>query len=383
MELETSGPRPLAQGNCKVSGPAFVVSPSGGIFRREPAEAGTTNDFAVPLPLARQGWSLGPMSATIVALGESTFRRSVDDARTPTGCVGPRPRIRPCDCRCAGAGLPKPNFQRDPADPAWLTEAVQFHGHLGPWLVAGLRMGMAGRQTAEAQGYFDLEVRVEGPMQRPPDSCFLDGLQIATGATLGKRNLHWTEGKQVIVRVTNVRSGKTIEVRPTEKLLALVTSIKPAADAMPGHRHDGAGSGGPSPEAVAREIAKLPDEKLLTLAIVKVAEASPEERADAEKAKAALLELIRSDPKLFVGSPDVEKIAKLPVRIHEVHRFTWSAFVIDVSKRTYHADLVPKEGSGLNAWFYSGKFEVNAAGHWTAQKPDRVMKAHPLPGSHR
>ena len=50
---------------------------------------------------------------------------------------------------CCGAAepavqLPKPQFKLDPSDPAWLGPAVQLHGHLGPWLVAGLRIGAVG-----------------------------------------------------------------------------------------------------------------------------------------------------------------------------------------------------------------------------------------------
>jgi len=85
--------------------------------------------------------------------------------------------------------LPTPHYQPDPSDPPWLVDAVQFHGHLGPWAVAGLRAGTAARQAVQAEGYFDLDVTVEGPLVKPPHSCFLDGVQVSTGATLGKRNL--------------------------------------------------------------------------------------------------------------------------------------------------------------------------------------------------
>jgi len=31
--------------------------------------------------------------------------------------------------------LPQPDYQRQPSDPPWLTNVVQFHGHLGRrWL---------------------------------------------------------------------------------------------------------------------------------------------------------------------------------------------------------------------------------------------------------
>ena len=82
--------------------------------------------------------------------------------------------------------LPKPDCTRDASDPDWLAYAAQFHGHLGPWATAGLRLGVAGRRAVGAEGYFDVNVVVEGPFVKPPRSCLLDGVQVATGATWGK-----------------------------------------------------------------------------------------------------------------------------------------------------------------------------------------------------
>lgn len=81
--------------------------------------------------------------------------------------------------------LPQPDYQRQPSDPQWLANMVQFHGHLGPAVVAGARMGIIGLRAVEAKGCFDVEVTCEGPMAKPPQACFLDGVQVATGATLG------------------------------------------------------------------------------------------------------------------------------------------------------------------------------------------------------
>jgi len=142
--------------------------------------------------------------------------------------------------------LPKPHFHAQPGDPAWLREAVQFHGHLGPWAAAGLRMGMAARTAARAHGYFDLEVEARGPLDRPPRSCLLDGLQVSTGATLGKRNLRWVESEELVVRIRNVRTGLTAEVRPTEQLLAWLGTVGP-------HSHDEPGSHEPRSDEPAAQ----------------------------------------------------------------------------------------------------------------------------------
>ena len=125
--------------------------------------------------------------------------------------------------------LPKPHFHQQPGDPAWLVQTVQIHGHLGPVVVAGARFGMAGLRSVGAQGFFDVEVSCEGPFARPPQSCFLDGLQVGTGATLGKQSIHWKPADHVSVRVKNTRTGKTVELRPTARLLELVAFLRPPA----------------------------------------------------------------------------------------------------------------------------------------------------------
>ena len=82
--------------------------------------------------------------------------------------------------------LPQPHYHQQETDPAWLKYAVQLHGHLGPMLTFGARMGMAALKAVNAKGYFDVEVTCEGPFVKPPESCFLDGIQISTGTNLGK-----------------------------------------------------------------------------------------------------------------------------------------------------------------------------------------------------
>jgi formylmethanofuran dehydrogenase subunit E len=178
-------------------------------------------------------------------------------------CCGAEPEVR----------LPIPDFRLDPADPAWLGPAVQLHGHLGPWLVAGVRMGAAGLRAVRGNGYFDVEITVEGPLALPPQACFLDGIQVATGATLGKRNLKWTEARQLAVRVKNVRTGKSAIVRPAAAMMEWIASAKgvplsPAnpgrASAPPGEDHDAKDAH--AVDAIARRIAKAAESELLTIA---------------------------------------------------------------------------------------------------------------------
>lgn len=157
--------------------------------------------------------------------------------------------------------LPQPEYGRQPSDPPWLVQVVQFHGHLGPAVVAGARMGMTALRAVDAKGYFDVEVVCEGPLAKPPQSCFLDGLQLGTGATLGKRTLHWVEADRLVVKVKNLQTGRTAELHPTADLMELLASFKPRprnldlsnVDHKVADEHL---------EAIARRIASLPEKDI-------------------------------------------------------------------------------------------------------------------------
>jgi formylmethanofuran dehydrogenase subunit E len=75
-------------------------------------------------------------------------------------------------------------------------KGADFHGHGGPFLVVGLRMGYTALRLLDAHGWFDLQCKPRLKWA-PPDSCILDGIQISTGCTTGKHNLDVEEGTGV------------------------------------------------------------------------------------------------------------------------------------------------------------------------------------------
>ena len=172
------------------------------------------------------------------------------------GLVGLMVLVIPCVAAMSGEMLPQPDYHQDPNDPGWLSTAARFHGHLGPWAVVGIRLGAAGRQAVEAQGYFDIEVVCEGPFSKPPKRCFLDGVQVATGATWGKGNVRWVKSSEVAVSVTNTRTGRRATARPNRSVLKMLAAIKPKSGAKPDHEHL---------EKLARKIANMPTADLLTI----------------------------------------------------------------------------------------------------------------------
>lgn len=74
---------------------------------------------------------------------------------------------------------------------------IKLHGHSGPYLNLGIKMGLLALDILEAKGYFDLSTEVDIEY-RTPKSCLIDGLQISTGCTMGKRNIKVNDNPETI-----------------------------------------------------------------------------------------------------------------------------------------------------------------------------------------
>lgn len=68
-------------------------------------------------------------------------------------------------------------------------EAVDFHGHLGPFLVIGVRIGLIGlRELKTTRG--DTKLQATTILKRVvPFSCAIDGIQVTTQCTVGNGKL--------------------------------------------------------------------------------------------------------------------------------------------------------------------------------------------------
>jgi formylmethanofuran dehydrogenase subunit E len=90
---------------------------------------------------------------------------------------------------------------------------VQFHGHLGPFLVSGLRMGLLALRELDSRGHFDLRAVVETGTT-PPLSCMIDGIQVATGCTLGKGNIEVLHRNKARATFSKGERRLVVELRP-------------------------------------------------------------------------------------------------------------------------------------------------------------------------
>jgi formylmethanofuran dehydrogenase subunit E len=105
---------------------------------------------------------------------------------------------------------------------ALLNAGVNFHGHLGPYLVLGLRMGTIAVDILKPKGLHGLSVRV-WTRTRPPYSCVLDGIQVSSGCTLGKGSI-WVR-KSERTRAVFCDGKRTLVIEPTKKAAHLLSQV--------------------------------------------------------------------------------------------------------------------------------------------------------------
>lgn len=114
-----------------------------------------------------------------------------------------------------------------------LEKAVEFHGHLGPFLVLGIRMGLIGlRELNVEKGNPKLHVTVT-TKPSVPFFCVIDGIQVATRCTVGNRKLKLQNSpKNIMARFQILEKDKvTVTLNPAkqkelEKLLSKNSSPK-------------------------------------------------------------------------------------------------------------------------------------------------------------
>lgn len=111
-----------------------------------------------------------------------------------------------------------------------LTEAVKFHGHLGPYLILGTLAGELALKKLRCKKYLGLEVKVWGATQKPK-SCLLDGLQLSTGATYGKGNINKFNGSIIKVEFRNKINQKKVILKFKNSLIKKLEEVKTHKDA--------------------------------------------------------------------------------------------------------------------------------------------------------
>lgn len=95
-----------------------------------------------------------------------------------------------------------------------IESAVKFHGHLGPFLILGLKAGLYANEVL-GRDPFGMKIIVETE-PKPPPSCFVDGVQFTTGCTMGKGNIELKSGEGLSAIFT--RNKRKIKLNLKEEL---------------------------------------------------------------------------------------------------------------------------------------------------------------------
>lgn len=109
----------------------------------------------------------------------------------------------------------------------YLSKAIEFHGHLGPYLVLGLRAGLYANQIL-GKDPMETEAFIKSKTT-PPESCFVDGVQFSTGCTFGKGNISLEEGQGL--KVTFKKDNKKLILRLKKEIIEEMNSLPPQEEA--------------------------------------------------------------------------------------------------------------------------------------------------------
>jgi len=92
-------------------------------------------------------------------------------------------------------------------------EAIRFHGHNGPFLALGYKLGKYLNQKLKPKGIMNFKITVKTRVEKP-FICVIDGLQCSTFATFGKGNMivKRIRGKDIIVSVKKGKATYTYKI---------------------------------------------------------------------------------------------------------------------------------------------------------------------------
>jgi formylmethanofuran dehydrogenase subunit E len=122
-----------------------------------------------------------------------------------------------------------------------LRRISEFHGHLGPYVVVGYRMGQTANRLLGPDPFGKTALVLTGG--KPPKSCLVDGIQLSSGCTLGKGLIGVVDQGQVAaVFMSKTRAATSrislkksladeISATPREEMESLATRLYALSDA--------------------------------------------------------------------------------------------------------------------------------------------------------
>jgi formylmethanofuran dehydrogenase subunit E len=142
-------------------------------------------------------------------------------------------------------------------EPNELTALIEYgrklHGHVGPFLVIGLKMGAAAKKALNVSDTECtlLTAEVAVPLH-PPFSCLLDGIQVSTTCTIGNQRLQVKNSKTIQATFRSEKDAKAVKITLTQHLSEQLEQ-KQKQDKLD--------------EAFAWELAELPENQLFNITL--------------------------------------------------------------------------------------------------------------------
>jgi formylmethanofuran dehydrogenase subunit E len=104
-----------------------------------------------------------------------------------------------------------PVANSSPPDAEMCAFLERFHGHICPGSLMGLRLGLAAKEALNAHGRIEAKTFAL--------ACSVDGIQVATGTTLGNKTFTVEDRNDMYLILTDVQSGRQVEARLTQKAM--------------------------------------------------------------------------------------------------------------------------------------------------------------------
>ncbi len=107
-----------------------------------------------------------------------------------------------------------------------LRRSAARHDHLCPRQVLGVRMGLAG---LDCLGLTAPTTKSDALIIVETDGCFVDGIEVSTGATVGHRSLRVVDLGKIAATFVSLANGKALRLAPREGVRALASTYAPHA----------------------------------------------------------------------------------------------------------------------------------------------------------
>lgn len=140
-----------------------------------------------------------------------------------------------------------------------LKRAVEFHGHLCPFLALGVRVGLIGVREMEAKRDTE-DLRVTLMLQNPAAyPCFTDGIQVTTKCTIENKKLRLKVLKNLsatAVKFERPNKGQvTVSAKPTSFNALIETMKKVMSENFPQEKV----------QQLVQHVVSAPEEELFTI----------------------------------------------------------------------------------------------------------------------